>query len=54
MTRTYILLASVLALGACASTTTMGPRAVAQLQSTTGNTTSGSVTFAQSGDKLLV
>jgi len=54
MTRTYILLASVLALGACASTTTMGPRAVAQLQSTTGNTTSGSVTFAQSGDKVLV
>ena len=53
MTRTFILLASVLALGACASTTT-GPRAVAQLQSTTGNTASGSVTFTQSGDKVLV
>ena len=48
-----MLLASVLALSACASTT-MGPRAVAQLQSTTGNTASGSVTFTQSGDKVLV
>jgi Cu-Zn family superoxide dismutase len=55
MTRTFILLASLLALGACASTgTTTGPRAVAQLQSTTGNTASGSVTFTQSGDKVLV
>ena len=53
MTRTFILLASILALGACASTTP-GPRAVAQLQSTTGNTASGSVTFTQSGDKVLV
>ena len=53
MTRTFILLASVLALGACATTTT-GPRAVAQLQSTTGNTASGSVTFIQSGAKVLV
>ncbi|MDB5778619.1 MAG: Superoxide dismutase [Polaromonas sp.] len=53
MTRTFILLASVLALGACASTAT-GPRAVAQLQSTTGNTASGSVNFAQRGDKVLV
>ena len=53
MTRTFILLASVLALGACASTAT-GPRAVAQLQSTTGNTASGSVTFTQSGAKVLV
>ncbi|CDS54242.1 Superoxide dismutase [Cu-Zn] precursor [Polaromonas sp. CG9_12] len=53
MTRTFILLASLLALGACASTTT-GPRAVAQLQSTAGNTASGSVTFIQSGDKVLV
>ena len=54
MTRTFILLASVLALSACASTTTTGPHAVAQLQSTTGNTATGSVTFAQSGDKVLV
>ena len=52
MTRTSILLASVLALGACATTT--GPRAAAQLQSTTGNTVSGSVTFTQSGAKVLV
>jgi len=55
MTRTFILLASMLALGACANTgTAMGPRAVAPLQSTTGNTASGSVTFTQSGDKVLV
>ena len=54
MTRTFILLASVLALGACASTMTTGPRAVAQLQSTTGNTASGLVTFTQSGDTVLV
>ena len=53
MTRTLILLASVLALGACASTTP-GPSAVAQLQSTTGNTASGSVTFTQRGEKVLV
>jgi Cu-Zn family superoxide dismutase len=53
MTRTFILLASVLALGACAGTAT-APRAVAQLQSTTGNTASGSVTFTQSGGKVLV
>ena len=48
-----MLLASVLALSACASTP-MGPRGVAQLQSTTGNTASGSVTFTQSGDKVRV
>ena len=55
MTRTFILLASVLALGACANTgTTMGPRAVASLQNTTGSAATGSVTFTQSGDKVLV
>jgi len=57
MTRTsnFVLLASVLALGACANTgTATGPRAVAALKSTTGNTATGSVTFVQSGDKVLV
>ena len=48
-----ILLASAALLGACASTPP-GPRASAQLQSTTGNTTSGSVNFAQAGNKVLV
>ncbi|SFU41832.1 superoxide dismutase, Cu-Zn family [Polaromonas sp. YR568] len=42
-----------LVLGACASTPS-GPRAVAQLQSTTGNTASGTVSFVQSGGKVLV
>lgn len=46
-------LAAALALAACASSAT-GPRAVAQLQSTTGNTASGTVSFVQSGDKVLV
>ena len=54
MTRQFILLASLLALGACASTGSTGPRAVAQLQSTTGNTTTGTVSFTQSGDKVIV
>lgn len=46
-------IAAALLLGACASTPS-GPRAVAQLQSTTGNTASGTVSFVQSGDKVLV
>ncbi len=47
------LLASTLVLTACASMSS-GPRAVAQLQSTTGNTATGTVSFAKSGDKVLV
>jgi superoxide dismutase, Cu-Zn family len=31
-----------------------GPRAVAQLQSTTGNTAAGTVNFVQNGDKVVV
>lgn len=53
MTRSFILLASLLALGACTTPST-GPRAVAQLQSTTGNTATGSVSFVQRGDKVMV
>ena len=49
----WILLASAALLGACASTPT-GLRASAQLQSTTGNPTSGSVNFVQAGNKVLV
>jgi Cu-Zn family superoxide dismutase len=46
-------LTAALVLAACASPMS-GPRAVAQLQSTTGNTASGTVTFVQNGDKVLV
>lgn len=45
--------ASALVLSACASTPG-GPRAVAQLQSTTGNTATGTVSFTQAGDKVMV
>ena len=48
-----ILLASAALLVACASTPP-GPRASAQLQSTIGNSTSGSVNFVQTGTKVLV
>src|SRR5690349_2373245 len=46
-------LATAFVLAACASSMN-GPRAVAQLQSTTGNTASGTVSFVQAGDKVLV
>ncbi len=48
-----ILIASAALLGACASTPG-GPRATAQLQSTLGNPTSGSVSFVQTGNKVRV
>jgi Cu-Zn family superoxide dismutase len=48
-----LLIAAAALLGACASTPS-GPRATAQLQPTTGNTTSGSVSFVQKGKKVLV
>ena len=47
------LLATALVLTACASMTS-GPRAVAQLQSTAGSTTTGTVSFSRSGDKVVV
>lgn len=53
MIRPFTLLASALALSACATTGT-APRATAQLQSTSGNTAMGSVSFTQSGDKVIV
>jgi Cu-Zn family superoxide dismutase len=53
MTRPLILLASLLALSACTTFST-GPSAVAQLQSTSGNTATGMVSFTQSGDKVVV
>ncbi|MEO6319219.1 MAG: superoxide dismutase family protein, partial [Polaromonas sp.] len=54
MTRQFILLASLLALGACANTTSTGPSAVARLQSTSGNTATGSISFRQKGDSVVV
>jgi len=55
MTPQLVLLASALALGACATPgTSTGLRATAQLQSTTANTATGSVTFVQAGDKVVV
>jgi Cu-Zn family superoxide dismutase len=49
----FTLIASALILSACASTPS-GPRAVAQLQSTTGNTATGTISFTQAGDKVIV
>ena len=53
MKTALLLLTTAALLGACASTPS-GPRATAQLQPTTGNTASGSVSFVQSGNKVLV
>lgn len=47
------LVASALVLTACASTPS-GPRAVAQLQSTTGHTATGTISFTQAGDKVII
>lgn len=48
-----LLITTAAFLGACASTGG-GPRATAKLQPTKGNTASGSVSFVQSGNKVLV
>ena len=53
MKTSFLLLATATLLGACASTPS-DPRARAQLQPTTGNATSGSVSFVQKGNKVLV
>ncbi|MDP1886035.1 superoxide dismutase family protein, partial [Polaromonas sp.] len=53
MKTAFLVLTTAALLGACASTPG-GPRANAQLQPTTGNTTSGSVSFVQKGNKVLV
>ena len=53
MKTAFLLVATATLLGACASTPS-GPRATAQLQPTTGNATSGSVSFVQKGNKVLV
>lgn len=48
-----ILIATATLLSACASAPS-GPRAGAQLQATTGNSTSGNASFVQAGGKVLV
>ena len=48
------LLAAALVLTACATRQQTGPSAAAQLQSTTGNQTSGMVNFAQHGGTVTV
>lgn len=53
MKTAFLLFATATLLGACASSPS-GPRATAQLQPTTGNATSGSVSFVQKGNKVLV
>ncbi len=53
MRQIFAPLAAAFVLTACAYTPS-GPTATAQLQPTRGNTTSGSVTFVQQGDKVVV
>jgi Cu-Zn family superoxide dismutase len=51
--RLLLMAASAALLGACA-TAPGGPSATAQLQATTGNSTSGQASFVQVGDKVRV
>lgn len=48
------ILSCSVVLAACAGMTQKGPSATASLKPTTGNNTTGTVTFTQKGDKLLV
>jgi Cu-Zn family superoxide dismutase len=52
--RTVVALAALALLGCQSLRPTEGPRASAQLQPTTGNSTTGSATFTQVGDKVRV
>ncbi|MDI1340136.1 superoxide dismutase family protein [Polaromonas sp.] len=52
--KTALLLVTTAALLVACASTPSGPRATAQLQPTTGNATSGSVSFVQVGNKVLV
>jgi len=53
MNRLAAIAPAILALAGCAAMDT-GPKATAALQPTAGNTASGTVTFTQSGRKVLV
>jgi Cu-Zn family superoxide dismutase len=50
----YTLMLGALLLSGCASMSSSGPAAVAQLHATQGNTTAGTATFTQEGDKVWV
>lgn len=53
--RLTLVCAAALALAACASTpSASGPAAVAKLESTRGNSTTGTLRFVQAGDVVLV
>ena len=52
--RTPVMLAAAFALAGCQSVPSDAPRAVASLQPTKGNQTSGTVNFVQVGDKVRV
>ena len=51
---TLAVLASATLLAACGTMGSAGPKAVATLEPTKGNTAAGTVTFQQKGDKVLV
>lgn len=54
MKQTVLAAAMAACVAGCASMGGGGPAAVSQLASTKGNTASGSVTFAQRGDKVVI
>jgi Cu-Zn family superoxide dismutase len=54
MKRAVVALAALTLLGCQSMRQAEGPRASAQLQPTTGNSTSGNATFTQMGDKVRV
>lgn len=54
ITSLAVLLSLTAALSACGTMGSAGPKAVATLEPTKGNTAAGTVTFQQMGDKVLV
>ena len=54
MKKAIFILLTPLVLAGCAAMGVSGPVAVAKLEATKGNTTSGTITFTQAGDKVRV
>lgn len=54
MNKAIVSLLAPIVLAGCASMGASGPVAVAKLEATKGNSTSGTVTFTQAGDKVRV
>lgn len=52
--RTALAAAAVASIAGCAAFSSSGPSAVAKLESTRGNTTTGTATFVQTGDVVKV